>query len=395
MISVPQAEKIILDAAKILPVETCALKEACGRVLREEVVSDRDQPAFDKVLMDGIAIAYAVWQKGRRDFIIERVIAAGDSPYKLKNANHCVQVMTGAVVPRGCDCVVPIEQIVREGDWAKLKPWTLVNVGENIRRQGQDHKKKAVLLKSARQLSPVEIGIAASVGKAKLKVSRKPSVAIVATGDELVDIDGPIQSYQTRLSNSYVLQSLLASSRLVHTDMFHIPDDKKILLENIRRLLLRYDAIVFSGGVSMGEYDYVPQVLNTLRVKQMFHKVTQRPGKPFWFGVAKFGKPVFALPGNPVSTLVCACRYVIPYLKKAAGLDVQPQQVVFRGSVDGDTDLTHFLPVILDRKNGVLQVRPVAFGGSGDFAGLACADGFIQYEHNSQQSVWPYFSWRA
>ena len=137
----------------------------------------------------------------------------------------------------------------------------------------------------------------------------------------------------------------------------------------------------------MGEFDYIPKVLSQLGITKLFHKVSQKPGKPFWFGIAKKGKAVFALPGNPVSTQICAYRYVIPFLKKASGLDVKQEFIPVLDRVNIQSDLTHFLPVS--------QGRLIINGGSGDFASLAHADGFIEYESHKDQNQWPYFSWRV
>ncbi len=394
MISVTEAEHIILGTARLLPVEACSLKQAGGRVLREDITSDRDQPPFDKVLVDGVGIAYEAWQKGARKFTIEHVVAAGDPPYRLKDRKSCVQIMTGAVVPLGCDCIIPIEQVDIEGNVLHLKNWTLINAKQNIRFKAADHKKGARLLKSGSFLAAPQIGVAASVGKTSLKVSKVPTMAIIATGDELVDIGKPVKAHQTRLSNSYALHDLFVQSSLARPEIFHFPDNKKILLTKMKAILAKYDVVVVSGGVSMGEFDFVPQVLKELGVKAMFHKVTQKPGKPFWFGKTRSGKAVFALPGNPVSTLVCAYRYVVPYLKKIAGMEFKVQHVLLKEAFDPKTDLTYFLPVTLKEKDGAYYAHPVDTGGSGDFASLAKSDGFIQYEHNVKKFVWPYFSWR-
>jgi molybdopterin molybdotransferase len=395
MISVSEAEKIVLGAAKLLPVENVPLKKAYGRILREDLKSDREQPPFDKVTMDGIDFSYEAWQKGTRLFTIEKVVAAGDAPYKLQDKNCCVQIMTGAVLPQGCDCVIAIEQVDVDESTAQLKQWTLVSPRQNIRYKAADQKKGQVVLDSGSILLSPQIGVAASIGRTSLKVTKRPKIAIIATGNELVDIGKPIKAHQTRLSNSYALQSLFENSGLADAEIFHLPDNKKILMTKIKALISAYDIVVSSGGVSMGEFDYLPQVLKALGVKPLFHKVTQKPGKPFWFGKTKSGKPVFALPGNPVSTIMCAYRYAIPYLQKASGLNVVTKHVVLKESFDPKTDLTYFAPVTIKEKDGVLLASVIDIGGSGDFTALADADGFIQYEHNIKKTAWPYFSWRS
>ncbi len=394
MISVYQAEHVVLNNMKSLPIETVPLAQAYGRLLREHIRSDRDQPSFDKALVDGIAIHSSSYEKGVREFHIEHTVAAGDKPYKLKNPANCVEIMTGAVLPLGCNAVVPIEQVGIEGDKASLKGWTLVKQRQNVRFKGSDGKKGQLLIKEPCLLLAPHIGILASVGKTKVKVTSIPRIAIISTGDELVNIDKQPKPYQTRLSNSHTLKSLIDGSGLAHGTIFHYSDNKKILLKGVAQNLKDSDMLILSGGVSMGQFDYVPEVLKEVGVKALFHKVAQKPGKPFWFGKSKTGKVVFALPGNPVSTQICAYRFVIPFLKKAAGLKTSQELVALAQVPQKPGDLTEFIPVKISEKNGTRFAQPVAIGGSGDFAALAQADGFIEYDQN-QKSLWPYFSWRV
>ena len=387
MISPSEAIRVILHQAKFYPVETIPLAKAVGRVLRENIISDRDQPPFNKSLVDGVGISYDTWQKGQRTFNVEAVIPAGVAPKPIKNSSGCVRIMTGAVIPKGCDCVIPIEQIHLEGDTAQSKDWTMIKKHQSIRLQGADGKKGEVLLKAGCRLWAPHIGIAASVGKVKIKVSALPKIAVISTGDELVDIHKPIKQFQTRLSNSYALQALLNQAILGDVEIFHLRDNPELMLKSIKDILAKVDVLILSGGVSMGEFDYVPKVLTQLGIKQSFHQVSQKPGKPFWFGVSKSNKPVFALPGNPVSTQICAYRYIIPFLKKSCGLDVKQEFIPVLDRVNIQSDLTHFLPVA--------QGRLITINGSGDFASLADADGFIEYESHKSQNLWPYFSWRV
>lgn len=394
MISVYQAEHIVLSRAKLLSAEQVPLSMAQGRLLREAVRSDRDQPAFDKVTMDGIAIHSSVYEKGARSFLIEGTAAAGAKACKLRNTSNAIEVMTGAVLPLGCNTVIPVEQIAVEGDKAELKGWTLVKAGQNIVSKGAHGKKGQLLIKENTLLSTPHISVLASVGRSRVSVTRIPRIAIVSTGDELVDISNKPKDYQTRLSNSHALKSLIDSSGLGRGEVFHYADDRKLLLKGIAKNLKDFDIVILSGGVSMGKFDHVPGVLKELGVKELFHKVAQRPGKPFWFGETSKGKVVFALPGNPVSTLVCAYRYVIPYLRKAAGLKSSQDLVLLGQSLPKNGDLTEFVAVRLTQKNGSRFAVPVHIAGSGDFAALAEADGFIEYDQN-QKSLWPYFSWRV
>lgn len=385
MKSVHEAQRLILANVKPLPLINIPLSRALGHLLMEDIKSDRDQPPFNKSLMDGIAINSA---NNKRSFIIEEVIAAGHKPYRLINPNHCVQIMTGSPLPQGCDAIIPIEQVNIENDLATLNDYVTFKPKQFIRYQASDAKKGQVLLKSGTQLLSVHIGVLASVGKATVKVMAKPLVAVISTGDELVDINKPIKPYQTRLSNSYALKALLEQSGLVaDVNIFHLKDNKAQMLKALTKILKEFDMIVLSGGVSMGDFDFVPHVLTQLKVKSLFHQVAQKPGRPFWFGITRDKKPVFALPGNPVSTQICAYRYIIPYLRQLFGLKIKQEFIKLSENVNITSDLTHFLPV----KDG----KVIAIGGSGDFAALAQADGFIEYDSAKNENLRPYFSWRV
>ena len=352
MITVNTAQKIILRYVQHFPSEFCPLKGADGRVLREEIRCDRDQPPFDKALMDGIAVSS---RAAAKIFPVDGVAAAGDKPLTVKHKDHCVRIMTGAVVPKGYDCVVPVEKIVFRQGKAVLKQGVVAKPGQNIRARAADVRQGDVVLKKGTRLLPVHIGIAASVGRTKVKVVGRPRVAVIATGDELVDIGKPLAFYQTRLSNSYALRAALEQTGLCWVKMFHFLDDPKKILKGLCAVCRDFDIVVLSGGVSKGEFDYVPKVLEQMKVKKLFHQVAQKPGRPFWFGRTRDGKPVFALPGNPVSTLVCAYRYVIPYMHRACGLKIPQEYMTLKGPVDWKTKLTCFVPV--------RDSFPVDFGG--------------------------------
>ncbi len=380
MISVREAQDIVLKQACLSAVELVDLPQAQARVLREVLVCDRNQPAFNKSTMDGITVPSQVFNSGIRSFKIIATIPAGKPAPKLKLKDGCFKIMTGAVVPDGQDAVIPIEYVRIKDSIAEVTGLPSVKSGWNIRLKGQDCSKGAVLLKAGCSILPSHIATAASIGKSKIKVSRKPKVAIISTGDELVDIHiKNIKPYQTRLSNSYAVGSAVESQNLGETSIFHLKDDPKQLLREIRGILKRFDVLVLSGGVSMGDFDYVPQVLDKLKVKQLFHKVAQKPGKPFWFGTTAGRKAVFALPGNPVSTLVCAYRYLLPFLRKSAGLPIEIGKVIVDHDVSVKTDLTAFLPVeFVSAGDAAPRVATVDTGGSGDGVSLSRSKGFIE-----------------
>jgi len=399
VISVSEAERIISENIKVFPTVQRPLEDGCGAILREDIFADRDQPAFPKVLMDGIAVSYASWKKGIRRFKIEAIQPAGGKPTALKKKDHCMEVMTGAILPKGADCVIPIEEVtvhqkdavVRDG----LKPSRM----QNILPQASDYRKGDLLLEAGRSLLPPQIALLAAVGKAQVKVSLNPKAAIVSTGDELVEVAARPRVYQTRISNVYALQAALAQNGFENSARFHLFDDRRQLRKRLSRFLKTFDILILSGGVSMGKFDFVPGVLKEIGVQVLFHKVQQKPGKPFWFGVDPHKKPVFALPGNPASTQVCFYRYVLPYLKKALGMRPDSQELVcLVQEVSVSRDLTHFLPVTLkDSFDGKRRVRLVAASGSGDYRALAQSNGFIELKsvegYFPAETVVPFYRW--
>ncbi len=380
MISVQQADRIISQNVKDFPAIGKPLGRALGALLREDIKADRDIPSFNKALMDGIAISFSSYREGQRRFTIEGIQSAGHQTIqRAHREDHCIEIMTGAVVPEGYDCVVPIEDVqIKKGE-AFLKEKILLRPLQNIRLKAADYTKGQILLKKGASLLAPQIGICASVGKNLVKVSRAPKIAIISTGDELVDIHAKaIKPFQVRQSNAYALEAAFKTN-FFEAQMFHIKDDPKVLLKEINSILKKFDCLVLSGGVSMGKFDYVPRVLKDLGVNVLFHKVAQKPGKPFWFGKTKSQKLVFALPGNPVSTVICAYRYVIPALKNGLKIEKEEEWAILNQDFKVRTDFTFFLPVKkIPNKTRQLLVNPVAFSGSGDFVALGNADGFVE-----------------
>ncbi len=381
MISVRQAERIILTRVPKLPAVSCPLEEAHGRILREDVRADRDLPPFHRVMMDGIAISSAAWRAGARRFVIRSTRQAGHPPSTLRDpAASCIQIMTGAVLPKGCDAVVPYEELDIRGKAAALRRGVRVRPMQNVHRQGQDRKKGARLLRSGALLQSPQIAIIASVGKSRVRVTGLPSVAVVSNGNELVELGRPLAPYQIRPSNTYGIRAALRSFGLARVSTFHTRDDEDRIARCLRTALRGHDILILSGGVSMGRYDFIPNVLARLDVKQLFHKVRQRPGKPFWFGLSRDGKPVFALPGNPVAVMVGLHRYVLPALRAAIGAPApEPETAVLTRRIDFALPLTYFPPVRTARgRDGRLLATPVRYNNSGDSAALGESDGFLE-----------------
>ncbi len=385
MITVEEADQLISKNIQEYPSIRIPLKDAFGMVLRENLLADRDLPPFDRVMMDGIGIRFDDWEKGNRTFLIKGIQKAGSPAFSLSDANTCFEVMTGAVLPEGCDCVIPVEQIDVKGGKATLKQNIHLDKGQHIHPQASDHVSGACLVSEGSRLVAPQVAVAASIGKAEALVASMPKIAVVGSGDELVGLSDSCRPYQIRQSNSYAVQSALNAHGYMHVERFHVRDDIIELETKLKAMLIGFDVLVLSGGVSKGKFDYIPEVLANIGVEAIFHKVKQRPGKPFWFGKSKEGKPVFALPGNPVSTLVGTYRYVLPFLNKSSNISTgSGETALLDEDVEIKTDLTFFLPVkIKNRQEGCFVVKPIFPSGSGDYAALTKSDGFIELPANT------------
>lgn len=378
MISVKEATEIILQHSVDYGIEEVPLVEAIGRILREDLVADRDFPPYDRVTMDGIAIKYAAYAQGQRQFPIERVIAAGDPEGELMEQNHCVEIMTGAVLPKGADIVIRYEDLeVKDGVASVMTD--AIKSSQNVHRKGTDRPIGSRIVTAGQLISPGEIGVAATIGKAKLKVTKLPRTAIISTGDELVDVFEQPLPHQIRRSNVYRLRASLKPYH-IEADAYHLVDDQTIIEQKLGQLLEEYDILMLSGGVSKGKFDFIPAALEALGVKKLFHKIKQRPGKPFWFGKAPNGSLVFALPGNPVSSFMCTQRYFFPWLRNSLGLDpLKVPTARLQKSVTFTPDLTYLCQVAVSYdQEGRVLATPVEGHGSGDLANLVDADAFME-----------------
>lgn len=379
MTSPAEAESAIRAHVAPLPAEPMPLTQLAGAVLREPIVASRDLPPFDRVMMDGIALAMSAYAAGRRDFRIAGVQAAGARQLLLANTEACFEVMTGAVLPHGCDVVIPVEQIVVESGIARLATTIAPTVGLNIHTRGRDCLAGTPLLSEGIRLRAPEVAVIASEGLARVSASRQPRMVVISTGDELIEPGDAVEDWQIYRSNAYGVYSTLRAHGYRHIDHDHLPDDLPVLRQRLHTHLENHDVLILSGGVSMGKFDYIPQVLTELGIRTVFHKVEQRPGRPLWFGVGPGGKTVYALPGNPVSTLVCLLRYVLPGLEAAMGLPIgTAEQVVLAHDIEARQALTLFLPVKLESCDGSTTAVVRSTQGSGDFTSLIGTDGFIE-----------------
>lgn len=395
MISPAEAEALIRDRAPAMPVETARLADLTGAVLRERIVASRDQPPFDRVTMDGIAFASSA---NRREFRIAGAQAAGARQMVLASQDACFEVMTGAVLPQGCDCVIPVERISVDDGVAKLAEDVTPVPGMNIHTRGLDCRAGTVLLEPGTTLGPPEVAVIASTGLSRAEISRSPRIVVISTGDELIEPGEAVADWQIYRSNAYGLLTALRRRGFTRLTHDHLPDDLEILRTRLRELLDQNDVLVLSGGVSMGKFDFIPQVLTELGISLVFHKISQRPGKPMWFGVGQ-GRAVYALPGNPVSTLICLTRYVIPGLAAAmAATPAAADVVALAGNFEVKPALTFFLPVRLAADDlGHIGAHPRPTQGSGDFTSLIGTDGLVELPPGPQViasgTVVPFYRW--
>ena len=363
-----------------LPTELRPLAQCAGRVLRQDIYPERDNPPFDRVCMDGIAVDSAAAMRGARQFTVEATQQAGARALTLSNPDHAIEIMTGAVLPPGADCIVPMEEYTLSGNVASLNEGVTVKPYRNVQRRGVDSQPGIPMLKAGTLLGAPEMAVVASAGLAHIRVSRQPRVMVVSTGDELVEPGHPIEEHQVRRSNAYAIVGALHKRGFDQVDNDHIPDNDELLRERLGQHLSRHDVLILSGGVSHGKFDLVPEVLQSLAVKEILYEVAQRPGMPLWFGIGPAGQTVFGLPGNPVATLVCLIRYAVPAMSAATGAPREPPQTVTLGRpVKFNKGVTYFLPVSVhydERGCGVALPRPP--NGPGDFLSLAGSHGFVE-----------------
>ena len=399
MLSVAEVDALLTDRTAVLPAEPCPLTGSVGRVLRESVTADRDLPPHDRVTMDGIAVAGTATERGGRPLHIEGEARAGDPRRSLRDrSDGALRVTTGAVLPGGSDTVVRSEDLRVEGGRAWLEPEQPIVAGQNVHRQGSDTRAGATVLTPGRRISAADIAVLASVGRAQVSVGRRPRVAVISTGDELVDVGRPIADHQVRRSNIYVVATAL-SALGYQVDARHLPDDPDRLRAGVSAALAGHDVLVTTGAVSKGSADFLPGVYRSLGAECYLHGVRQRPGKPLWVGGTGDGRRVFALPGNPVSVMMCLYRYVVPYLAAAEGAAPAPaMQAALAEEMRFRPPLTLFLPVLLTAAGGTLAARPAPAQNSGDFLALVGSDGFLELPAERDRfaagSVLPLYPWQ-
>ncbi len=357
--------------------------DALGLVLAQGVKTDREYPPFDRSTRDGYAVRSKEIKPGA-PLKCAGEIKAGDAVTEALPEGTCVQIMTGAAVPAGADAVVMIEYTQRAGELVRFERET--QPGQNIVLRGSEARAGQTILKPGMRLGFAELALAAQVGAGRLQCAKRPRLAILSTGDEVVLIDQQPGPFQIRNSNSV---SLAAQVRIVGGEpvvLGNAADRVEDLGERIERGL-KEDALVLTGGVSMGKYDLVESVLKALGAEFFFDAVAIRPGKPAVFAICQ-GKPVFGLPGNPVSTMVTFQLFVAPAIELLSGAEALPLPLVearLADSLNERSGLAHFLPARIEWRGAVPEVKALKWRGSGDIAALAGANCFVVVQPENEK----------
>jgi molybdopterin molybdotransferase len=374
MIDYRQARQIVLAQARSFGKEDVRLEEAFGRVLAGSVFADRDYPPFNRATMDGYAFRYTDLERGICRFVVVETIFAGARPAGSIRNGECYKIMTGAAVPGDADIVVRREDVKdgggepERGDGGEIElkvtgpePWRSFL---NIARQGEDLRAGDRVIDGPCRCEPAVMGLLATLGRTTATVACLPRVSLLTTGDEVVEPGAPVSPVQIRNSNRWMLEAALRKEGIGLAGCGHAADHPGLLKETLQGSLSA-DILILTGGVSAGDADHVPAVLQELGVRQLFHKIAMRPGKPTWCGVGPAGGMVFALPGNPFSCLVNFVLLIAPYIHACWGLSAAaPVGLPLGIARAGRTPLDEFFPARLE--GSPARLMPVSLNGSGD-----------------------------
>lgn len=397
MITVEEALRIVVRELPDPVGERVCLGEALGRRLAADLVANRDNPAIHVSAMDGFAMAA---DAGRRSWSVQGVAAAGEPQADLIDPEKCVEIMTGAPLPRGADAVVPVEEILRQDGKVALLREGRVEKGRHVRYQGSNYGKESVLLSAGESITSAKVAVLAAEGVTRVPVVRRLTVAILSSGSELISPEESPEPHQIRASNLPALKAELMSAGFSVVAEENSPDDYDALLRTIRSLAEQAEILLMTGGVSRGKYDLVEPLLAELEAEKLFHWVAQKPGKPL-LG-ARLERPgastlLLGLPGNPQAALIAARRYLV----EAAMARHNPRRRSFRiplsEPIHYPARKTLFQPALLEQAPRGVEARPVETTGSGDYFGLSKADGFLELAADEDyfaagESV-PFFGW--
>ena len=380
MIPVAEAIRVVLEQTSALSTESVAVSESTGRILAEDIVADTDLPPFDRAQMDGYAVRAADVANTPAQLKVVGESAAGAGWHQEMNAGEAVRIMTGAPVPVGADAVQQVELTREPNGTGTVEILETVEAGRSIVKQAAEIKSGETVLRAGDDINAQTIATLASFGYAQVIVGRRPRVAVMATGSELVDVNEKPGSDQIRDSNNYTIE---AYARLAGATVQRLPlagDDREELREQMSAAVEHCDVLITSGGVSMGVYDFTKTAFRDLGAEIFFERVALRPGKPTVFG--RIGKTlIFGLPGNPVSVAVTFNLFVRAALRAMQGAtetSLPRLTAVLARDVKGSQGRESYLPAILHTdEKGSLLAEPLKWGGSSDFVSFACATALI------------------
>lgn len=376
-LKVSEAQQIIIDAVGTMGVESVALAQSLGRVLGEDVRANRDQPPYDVSAMDGYALRNADVASAPVTLAVIEDIKAGDMPSKTVQAGQCARIMTGAPVPQGADAVLRVEDTQAMSD-GRVQINCSVKIGNDIRYRGESMRDGEVVLTAGTEIVPGVVGMLAMVKAANIKVYRQPRVAILSTGDELEGLNDAFDANKIPDANSYALMAQVQALGIQPVLLGIARDDP----DELRRHLqtgLQYDALLVSGGTSVGVHDYVRPTLQALGVEMKFWRVSMKPGHPMAFGSTD-KTFVFGLPGNPVSSMVCFEQFVLPALRRMMGCPRLHRRTVaarLTHDVKHKHSRTEFVRVTLRSEEGGYAATSTGAQGSGILPSMAKADGLL------------------
>ena len=394
-----QAEQLMFARIVATPPELLPLAECWGAALLEEVIADRAQPPCDRVLVDGVALSYAALTGGRRRFRRQGLQAAGEPPIRLASVDDCIEVTTGAVLPDGCDAVVPLEALEVAGEAVAVSAWWSPPSDANVRRTGTEARAGQVLISPGVILKAPEIAAAAAVGRIALTVRRPPRVRSLSVGTELVDVGDPVEPWQVRRATMAALSATLRRHGIPELGSDHVGDDPDRLPGRIASGLEGSDVLVLCGATGRGARDFLAAALGDAGATCLVHGVAQRPGGSMWFGVGPGKQLIFALPGSVAATLSCLARYVIPTLRRMAGRSSpEPKSVVLADGITTGDPTCRFVPVVLSghaARTAYAATR--SLGSPGDMLSLLASDGIVEVAPAGGPvdagAVVPFYSW--
>ena len=385
MIAIERGVSMVLGLASELarpdrmPVESVPLTESMHRILREDVLADSDSPRFDKAVRDGFAVRFEDLSASPAELRIIGESRAGHPAVAGTNvtSSTCCEIMTGAAIPQGANAVVMVEHTERlSAD--RVRILRSVREGEGLMHRGVEMRAGEHLLKSGKKIMLADIGTLANVGKASVAVSKRPRVAILATGDELVEVRENPDASRIRNSNSYSLHAQVTDAGAEPVLLGIARDNLSDLREKIR-LGLEHDIVLVSGGVSMGKYDFVEDVFSEFGVKVLFDQVAMKPGKPTVFG-HRGETFVYGLPGNPVSTMVAFRMFVRPLISKllqAEDTEITNLEAQLDAPTRRDSSRTAIVPALVRFEERCYRIRTAPWKGSSDLAGLSRANALV------------------